>query len=74
MEITQTAEHGACVKLTEHELLMINQALNEICNGLSISEFKTRIGADRDEVLIPLHDFELIMDKANSLMSRTALS
>ncbi len=35
---------------THDELVVINNALNEICNGLSISddEFQTRIGFSRD--------------------------
>jgi hypothetical protein len=35
---------------TREELVVLNNALNEICNGLSISddEFETRIGYSRE--------------------------
>lgn len=32
------------VEFDEAELELINNALNEVCNGLDISEFKTRLG------------------------------
>ena len=40
------------VTLTPAEILMLNQALNEVANGVQISdaEFATRIGFTRDEV------------------------
>jgi hypothetical protein len=35
---------------TEAELVLVNNALNEVCNGLAIEEpeFATRLGADRE--------------------------
>ena len=40
------------VTLTSDEILMLNQALNEVANGVQISdaEFETRIGFTRSEV------------------------
>jgi len=40
------------VTLTHDEILMLNQALNEVANGVHISdaEFETRIGFTRSEV------------------------
>ncbi|HLB24456.1 MAG TPA: hypothetical protein VJP07_10205 [Dehalococcoidia bacterium] len=40
------------VSFTEDELAMVNQALNEIANGVHISEaeFQTRVGFTREEV------------------------
>jgi len=38
------------VQLTNDELLIINNALNEVPNGLSIPEFATRVGASESEV------------------------
>ena len=51
MELSKATEDGAQVKLTADELLIIGNALNEICNGLDISEFATRIGAERSEAM-----------------------
>ena len=40
------------VTLTHDEILMLNQALNEVANGVQISdaEFETRIGFTRRQV------------------------
>lgn len=32
------------------ELIMLNNALNEISNGISITEFQARVGYTREEV------------------------
>jgi len=37
-------------ELSERELRIINNALNEICHGIDVQEFDTRIGASRQEV------------------------
>jgi hypothetical protein len=41
---------------THDELLVINNALNEVCNGISFDddEFQTRIGQSRDKALAVL--------------------
>ncbi len=43
----------ADVRLSRDELALLNNALNEVCNGIdfSDSEFHTRLGADRSEGL-----------------------
>ena len=33
------------------ELVIFNNALNEVCNGIDVSEFSTRMGSPRDRVL-----------------------
>jgi hypothetical protein len=45
------ADGGAGVFLTADELLILSNALNEVCNGLDIPEFATRIGAEREDAL-----------------------
>ena len=50
-----TLGHGgkfADIRLSRHELILINNALNEVCNGVDIEdvEFATRLGADREEM------------------------
>jgi hypothetical protein len=41
---------NAEIELTYDELLVFNAALNEVCNGIDVLEFETRIGASRAEV------------------------
>lgn len=42
------------VRLSADELVMLNNALNEVCNGVddlaNDGEFQTRLGFERDEV------------------------
>jgi len=50
---TLKLERGeVAITLTPDEILMLNQALNEVANGVQISdaEFETRIGFTRGEV------------------------
>jgi hypothetical protein len=36
--------------VTDQELRILNNALNEVCHGIDVPEFATRMGATRDEV------------------------
>jgi hypothetical protein len=39
---------SAKIEVSDAELLVINNALNEVCNALDIREFDTRMGCSRD--------------------------
>lgn len=45
------------------ELLIIHAALNEVCNGIDLFEFETRMGANREEVKNLLEALTKILDK-----------
>jgi hypothetical protein len=45
----------AKVELSQADLIILQNALNEVLNGLNQAEFETRMGASRREVLV-LHD------------------
>jgi len=36
------------IEIDESELELINNALNEVCNGIDIAEFQTRLGQSRE--------------------------
>jgi hypothetical protein len=44
------------LRLTDDELVWLNNALNEVCNGVDIadSEFSTRLGGSRQELRVLL--------------------
>jgi len=48
--MADTKKPAAPPTFTHEELLIINNALNEVCNGISMadSEFETRIGNTRE--------------------------
>ena len=46
----EPVEPGAVrLTLTREELLALTNALNEVCNGLELWEFETRVGCTRAE-------------------------
>jgi hypothetical protein len=49
MDVERKTKDGASVKLSADELALLNNALNEVCNGVDFDddEFQTRLGADR---------------------------
>lgn len=38
------------LSVSTDELLVLHNCLNEICNGIEVFEFQTRVGADREYV------------------------
>lgn len=67
MEIINTAAERARVDIGRDELLIVNAALNEVCNGIAVFEFETRIGADRARVAALLREVGAVLDKMDSL-------
>ncbi len=51
MEILEQQNDEAVVRLGRAELLILNNALNEVCHGLDVPEFHSRIGAEEADVL-----------------------
>lgn len=62
MELLSAFRQHADLRVTENEILIINSALNEVCNGLLITEFDTRIGVTQDNVALLLGKIEQILD------------
>ncbi|MDY0924197.1 MULTISPECIES: hypothetical protein [unclassified Leclercia] len=63
MDVISVAGKQAQLTIDENELLILNSALNEICNGISVPEFETRIGASKEDVCALLNDVSHILDK-----------
>jgi len=64
MELRKVDERGALVTLSPDELLTISNALNEVCNGLDIAEFATRMGVQREDAQRLLATVSTIHDQA----------
>jgi hypothetical protein len=56
MRLIRTGSGSAEVELWIDELMILNNALNEILNGVSIPGFHARIGADREEAERLMHE------------------
>jgi hypothetical protein len=64
MRLEKTIQDGVIVALSVHELMVINNALNEICHGIEVPEFETRIGESLVEVQKLLKQInELILNR-----------
>lgn len=66
MEVFDTTAERSRIGLTRDELLIVNAALNEVCNGIEVFEFETRIGADRERVAALLKEIGSLLDKMDS--------
>jgi hypothetical protein len=63
MELKKVDESGAWVVLSPEDLLTVCNALNEVCNGLDLPEFATRMGVQREEVLDLLKTANAVYEK-----------
>ena len=50
MEILERSKGKAVISFFNDELVILNNALNEICNGVDIPQFETRVGYPRERV------------------------
>ena len=51
MRLVTMDGNAATVQFTEAELCILNNALNEVCNGIEVPEFAARMGAEKSEVI-----------------------
>ncbi len=66
MNIVNIAPDQSQTVMTHEELLILTAALNEICNGIDILEFQTRIGSNRERVAQLLKEMGLLLDKMSA--------
>jgi hypothetical protein len=64
MKIIEIRDHDFDVQLSYDELLIINNALNEVCNGIEVPEFHARMGASLDDVQRVLETLGNIIERA----------
>jgi hypothetical protein len=55
-------KQSVIIQVSEDDLTWINNALNEVCNGLDLREFATRMGGEKSEVLKLLHRVSEALD------------
>lgn len=63
MEILSVTGIHAEIKLTVEELKTINNALNEVCHGIEVFEFETRMGVSRERTTAILESFGKLIDE-----------
>ncbi len=50
MHIRESDANHVVLDLSHNELILVNNALNEVCHGLDLPDFSTRLGAGWDEL------------------------
>jgi hypothetical protein len=50
MQIRESDPSHIILDFSHNELILLNNALNEICHGLDLPDFSTRLGAGWDEL------------------------
>jgi hypothetical protein len=48
LEIKQYSSRSSLVSLNRDDLVVLNNALNEVLNGISVNEFETRMGYTKE--------------------------
>ena len=62
--MTSEFEGGAApVNLSEKELVILNNALNEVLNGIEVFEFSTRLGCEPDEALTLMNRIGAVLER-----------
>ncbi|MBU9169781.1 hypothetical protein ACS0ZG_36295 [Burkholderia gladioli] len=62
MKLNRIAD-DAEIEVSHEELLVLNAALNEVCNGIDMFEFETRIGAPREKVERLMAEIQAALDQ-----------
>jgi hypothetical protein len=65
MKLVSRLRKEVVVALTYEELLILNSALNETCNGLAMVGFESRVGAPRADVEQLLASVGELIDSAS---------
>lgn len=66
MEVIDATAERSRISMSKDELLIVNAALNEVCNGIDLYEFETRMGAERNRVAELLKEFGALLDRMES--------
>ena len=63
MIIEELTPPGANLALSFDELLIINNAINEVCHGLDLVDFHARIGATPEEAKALLRQIDALLNR-----------
>lgn len=69
MEIIRKSSETVDIRLSTNELNTLKNALNEVCNTLYISEFKTRMGVSCEEAMVFANSISRLLEKLSNDMA-----
>jgi hypothetical protein len=67
MKITNITANHSDIKVDMDDLMIINNALNEVCHGIDVKGFETRIGARLERVVALMKEVGALFDKMNEM-------
>ena len=67
MKTEDVYDDSVLVHLNRDELALLNNALNEVCHGVKIPAFSTRLGSTREEAKNLLQQIGVLIDKLDDL-------
>ncbi len=67
MKAIQIGTKRSQIELSLEEILILTNSLNEVCNGIDLFEFATRMGADRECMRLVLAELSERLDLMESL-------
>ena len=62
MQIRESDQAHVVLDLSRNEMILLNNALNEVCHGLDLPDFSTRLGAERGELESLLSQMSKVLD------------
>ena len=62
MKVIKRRDDSYSINATIDEMRMLNNALNEVCHGIDLEEFQTRLGYSRKKV-------EEVLEQINRLVT-----
>ena len=69
VKVIQIGTNRSQIELGLEEILILNNSLNEVCNGIDLFEFATRMGVDRERVRLLLAESSELFELMESLES-----
>lgn len=63
MEARIVSSSDVELRMTQDELVILNNALNEVCHGFEVDEFETRIGSSREQASVLLQAIGRLLDR-----------
>lgn len=66
MQIVQANREDIVLRIDKNEILILVASLNEVCHGIDVPEFETRIGASLEQVQAFLNSLTALYDSFHS--------
>lgn len=66
MQLIKTVGEQAEVQFSTNEIITLNNALNEVCNGVNLVNFETKIGVSREQARILLDSIHKLVNELRS--------